>query len=87
LKVIDNRDLESKSLAELQRQDDDISQEMRWIEKEIQPKPTDIDACSAYVKALYIQRNSLVIWNDVFYRKWTDQETKEITYQAIVSSC
>ena len=77
------QDVTSKeSLKELQQSDKEISTVTQWIKGDINPERSAMSSQGSVVKALWAQRQMLVIENEILYRKWEDQ--KGTILQAIV---
>ena len=74
--------LEEKSLSELQKSGKDIQLVRRLLDSKEEPGISVISSASPAVKALWSQRQILVIKNDMLYRKWEDQ--KNTLLQAII---
>lgn len=74
--------LEERSLKELQQSDKDISMVRKLMDNNRQPDTAVLSSASSTVKALWSQRQKLVIENDMMYRRWDDE--KGVTLQAIV---
>ncbi|MEW8487707.1 MAG: integrase zinc binding domain-containing protein [Candidatus Thiodiazotropha sp.] len=75
--------LEERSLKELQQNDKDSSMVRKLMNNNKQPDTAEISSASSTVKALWSQRQKLVIENDMMYRKWDDETG--VTLQAIVT--
>ncbi|KAK3106230.1 hypothetical protein FSP39_015710 [Pinctada imbricata] len=69
-------------LIEIQREDKEISTVRRWIEEKHKPTQNELSSAGPMIKALWSQRDMLVITNDLLYRNWSDHKGK--TLQAIV---
>ena len=70
------------SLRQLQKEDKDVSSIKQLIESNSRPDTTAMSFKSSTMKALWSQRQKLVVENDLLYRKWDDE--KGTTLQAIV---
>ena len=70
------------SLRQLQKEDKDVSTIKQLIESNSRPDTTVMSFKSSTVKALWSQRQKLVVENDLLYRKWDDE--KGTILQAIV---
>ena len=70
------------SLRQLQKEDKDVSTIKQLIESNSRPDTSVMSFKSSTVKALWSQRQKLVVENDPLYRKWDDE--KGTTLQAIV---
>ena len=68
--------------GKLQNEDKDVSTIKQLIESNSRPDTTVMSFESSTVKALWSQRQKLVVENDLLYRKWDDE--KGTTLQAIV---
>ena len=69
-------------LIKLQREDKEISTVRRWIEEKHKPTQNELSSAGPMTKALWSQRDMLLITNDLLYRNWSDH--KGTTLQAIV---
>ena len=70
------------SLRQLQKEDKDVSSIKQLIESSSRPDTTAMSFETSTVKALWSQRQKLVVENDLLYRKWDDE--KGTTLQAII---
>ena len=61
--------LEERSLKELHQSDKDISMVRKLIDNNRQPNTAVLSSASSTVKALWSQRQKLVIENDMMYRR------------------
>ncbi|KAK3083081.1 hypothetical protein FSP39_013432 [Pinctada imbricata] len=71
-----------KTLSELQKEDTEISKVREWLETKQKPDSTELSLGGVMMKSLWSQRALLVIYDDMLYRRWTDN--KGSTLQAIV---
>ena len=74
--------LRNETLRELQQNDKDVSTIRQLIESNSRPDTNAMSFESSTVKALWSQRQKLVVENNLLYRKWDDE--KGTTLQAIV---
>ena len=70
------------SFRQLQKEDKDVSTIKQLIESNSRPETSAMSFESSTVKALWSQRQKLVVENDLLCRKWDDE--KGTTLQAIV---
>ena len=66
--------LEERSLIELQQSDKDISMVRKLKDNNRQPDTALLSFASSTVKALWSQRQKLVIENGMMYRRWIDEK-------------
>lgn len=70
------------SLADLQKEDKEICLVKKWLLENIKPSQTELSYGGIMTKALWAQRETLQVQDELLYRKWKDE--KGTSFQAVV---
>ena len=79
-------DWSAEHLAELQRNDDDIADAVRWCEQGTRPPWEEVKSASAAIRALWQQYESLVLRNGVLHRIYHATDGTALYYQLVLSA-